>query len=226
MYPDDYNVRLVPNSNPNDTTALRDPITGAAATWVQGWLSWAPDNTDNTNTTLITKGLLSSYCNGQSKIYHCPADNYTCLEGSVAALRVRSMSMNSFIEGGAYPKKTVSANESGRIPGYYAYNRISDIISPAPSNLFVFLDEHPDSIDDGWFVTLANDPTVWQNLPATYHNHACGFTFADGHSEIHRWQVGTTFQTVTKTSLVGGVSVGSDQRDVQWMIQHATMARN
>ena len=25
------------------------------------------------------------------------------------------------------------------------------------------------------------------DAPATYHNGACGFSFADGHSEIHKW---------------------------------------
>jgi len=226
MYPDDYNGRLVPNSNPNDPNSLRDPGTGGAAEWVQGWLSWVANNTDNTNVTLITGGLLAPYCNRQFKIYHCPADNYACQEASGSMLRVRSMSMNCFIEGGAYPKKAVPSDESARISGYHAYNRLSDMARPAPANLFVFLDEHPDSIDDGWFVTLADDPTLWQNLPATYHNRACGFTFADGHSEIHRWLAGTTFQPVTKVNLVGGVAVGSDQRDVLWVSQHATAPHN
>ena len=44
------------------------------------------------------------------------------------------------------------------------------------------LDEHPDSINDAFFIT---DPNAnnWQDRPASYHNGAAGFSFADGHAE-------------------------------------------
>ena len=58
---------------------------------------------------------------------------------------------------------------------------------PRPAKTWLFLDEHPDSINDGYFI---NNPTAsnWQDVPASYHNGACGFSFADGHSEIKKWR--------------------------------------
>src|SRR5438445_4827443 len=133
--------------------------------------------------------VLGAYCNGQFHIYKCPADIYTCVEGNHNLPRVRSVSMNGYIEGNAYlTSKSGAPNQSIWYGGaYLAYNKISDIVRPPPNNLFVFLDEHPDSINDGWFITDMADTTssAWVDLPASYHNRACGFSFADGHAEIH-----------------------------------------
>ncbi len=62
---------------------------------------------------------------------------------------------------------------------------------PKPAKTWLVIDEHPDSINDGYFI---NNPTVthWQDLPASYHNGACGFSFADGHSEIKKWLSSTS----------------------------------
>src|SRR2546428_3047410 len=65
---------------------------------------------------------------------------------------------------------------------------------PNPSQLFVTLDEHPDSINDGFLQTDPHTdisqwhPAHWNDLPATYHDGAGGFAFADGHSEIHKFK--------------------------------------
>jgi hypothetical protein len=57
---------------------------------------------------------------------------------------------------------------------------------PKPAKTWLVIDEHPDSINDGYFI---NNPQFnsWQDLPASYRNGACGFSFADGHSEIKKW---------------------------------------
>ena len=71
--------------------------------------------------------------------------------------------------------------------GYYTFRKASEIVPISPTMAFVFLDEHPDSINDGWFVS---DParTTWVDIPATYHNGANGMAYADGHSEIKKWR--------------------------------------
>jgi prepilin-type processing-associated H-X9-DG protein len=61
---------------------------------------------------------------------------------------------------------------------------------------WVTLDEHPDSINDGFF-TVPIDPGWWGDIPASYHNGACGFSFADGHAEIHKWKSATSKYPVT-----------------------------
>ena len=58
---------------------------------------------------------------------------------------------------------------------------------PRPAKTWLFIDEHPDSINDGYFDNNP-DSNHWQDIPACYHNGACGFSFADGHSEIRKWR--------------------------------------
>ena len=69
-------------------------------------------------------------------------------------------------------------------PDYVQFFKITQI--PQPTEIFVFLDEHPDSINDGYFLERDYYPE-WHDLPATYHNGATAFSFADGHSSLHRW---------------------------------------
>jgi hypothetical protein len=76
--------------------------------------------------------------------------------------------------------------------------RLSDIARPVPTELIVFLDEHPDSINDGWFATEVNNPTQRADLPAIYHGKAGGLGFADGHGAIHKWGDASMAQPVLK----------------------------
>jgi prepilin-type processing-associated H-X9-DG protein len=95
-----------------------------------------------------------------------------------------------------------------------------------PSSIFVFLDEHPDSINDGWFVfCTAADPAeraAWSDLPASYHNGAGGFAFADGHSEIKKWRAASTKRPVKQSSGDFPVSVAGDTRDIEWVAERTT----
>ena len=72
-------------------------------------------------------------------------------------------------------------------PPYRVFLREGQLNDPAPVNLWVFLDEHPDTINDGGFAVAMTSQT-WVDMPANYHNGACGFSFADGHSEIKKWK--------------------------------------
>ena len=71
-------------------------------------------------------------------------------------------------------------------PGYQQFLKESDFKYPA--NIFVFLDEHPDSINDGYFLNKPDD-WRWYDLPAAYHNGGGSFSFADGHAEHWKWDV-------------------------------------
>jgi len=85
---------------------------------------------------------------------------------------------------------------------YKGASRSSDLTIPGPAQTWVYVDEHPDSINDaGCFApnTKNNIP----DAPATYHNGACGFAFADGHSEIHKWVGPTMKKTRAKGGLLG-----------------------
>jgi prepilin-type processing-associated H-X9-DG protein len=63
---------------------------------------------------------------------------------------------------------------------------------------------------------------LWADIPGMYHNKACGFSFADGHSEIHRWRDPTTMPPLAPGVLSGGKGSGTTwlaprSVDVAWM---------
>jgi len=95
-----------------------------------------------------------------------------------------------------------------------------------PSAIFVTSDEHPDSINDPWYVWCTSaDPSerwTWSDLPASYHNGACGFSFADGHAEIKKWMVSTTKRPVLGNGDGFPVDTSPDKRDITWIAQRTT----
>lgn len=167
LYTDDNNDKLVQNG------------TGNQDGWVRGWILTLPDAT-NVNLLKAPNGLLWKY-NESLGIYKCPADQQGLRVGSRTYQRVRSMSMNGNMNGDSW----YTAEIRNR---FYTYRKYGEIIRPSPSQAFVFLDEHPDAIDDGYFLVFVNRKNLWGNLPANYHNGACGFSFADGHAEIKKWR--------------------------------------
>ena len=187
--------------------------------WVLGWEDFTVNNTQNTNVDMIKLGLLWTYSQSLG-IYKCPADNYPCVEGGGKLPRLRSNSMNAYIQGGGYGNSFASYF----YPTYRCYNKMSDIVTPSPLNLWVFTDEHPDSINDGWLVIDPNTPFSWGNdLPGSYHDHANSLTFGDGHSELHKWLEGTTSHPVTQIEHGTYTGTFPVDRDVQWMISHSTI---
>lgn len=184
--------------------------------WALGWEDFTANNTQNTNVDMLKQGLLWPYSQGLG-IYKCPADNYSCVEGGARLPRLRSNSMNAFVTGGANNADTAVYKNS-----YRYYIKLSDIKDPAPVNLWVVTDEHPDSINDGWLVVDPTTTTSWgRDLPGSYHNRANSLTFADGHSELHKWLEATTSAPVTQI-MHGGYPGTSPDRDIQWMISHST----
>jgi len=134
---------------------------------------------------------LSPYLSGNFGVYKCPADNY--LSPPQRALnypgRVRSLSMNSFF--GPYstnPRDPWGSGQNEFDTTYRQWTKLSMVAKP--SDRFLFIDEQGDSINDGYFL---NNPAGyggnhWGDIPSNYHCGACGLSFADGHSEMHKWR--------------------------------------
>jgi prepilin-type N-terminal cleavage/methylation domain-containing protein/prepilin-type processing-associated H-X9-DG protein len=202
-YAAEYNDKLVYNK-PSLATDTNN--------WVGDVMSWGSDP-QNTNVMLIKNAALGPYVAKNVKIYKCPADLVPCLLGP----RVRSYSMNAFV--GPQNDQGTPINAS-----WHQFLRMSDMRTP--SMIHVFLDEHPDSINDGWYVFCsAADPSEtsqWSDLPASYHNGACGFSFADGHSEIKKWRCGTTIRGVLKTSSDFPIQTRGQLADIQWVALRTT----
>jgi prepilin-type N-terminal cleavage/methylation domain-containing protein/prepilin-type processing-associated H-X9-DG protein len=161
--------------------------------WANNWMNWdISDGSGNSISNLdgITQAPFFKYSSGVG-IYKCPADNYASPAQVAAGIssRPRSYSMNMFF-GVNNPGAPAAVN--GTFPGYRQF--LKSVSIPNPSQLFVILDEHPDSINDGFLQTDPHtdisqwSPPTWNDLPATYHDGACGFAFADGHSEIHKFR--------------------------------------
>jgi prepilin-type N-terminal cleavage/methylation domain-containing protein/prepilin-type processing-associated H-X9-DG protein len=183
LYAGDFNDRMVLNGA-NGQSNNRG--------WVGGWIFG--DNPDGTNITKLTGTNAYLYPYNQSiGIYKCPADTSKTRIGNQMYPRIRSVSLNGFVNGD-------SGDNLGRFKGvFFVYTKTIEVVRPGPAQVFTFLDEHPDSIDDGFF---ALEPTIskrWAfgtppNVPANYHNGACGFAFVDGHAEVHKWRDAATLQ--------------------------------
>jgi prepilin-type processing-associated H-X9-DG protein len=98
--------------------------------------------------------------------------------------RLRSLSMNAFFGRFSPNDDPTAQGKNYHAPTYRQFLKTSDV--PIPVNTWVTLEEHPDSINDGYFLNTPG-ATGWQDIPASYHNGAAGFSFADGHSETHKW---------------------------------------
>jgi prepilin-type processing-associated H-X9-DG protein len=166
MYAGDNNDRLVPNG------------TGAQIGWVEGWLK-TPEDATNVTLLMAPKGMLWNY-NGSLDIYKCPADRSMATIGGRLHPRVRSVSMNGNMNGDSW--YTLEIKDT-----YYTFRKYGEIITPSPSQAFVFIDERSEEIDDGYFLVFMNREDSWGNMPAIYHNGAGGLSFADGHAEIRKW---------------------------------------
>jgi prepilin-type N-terminal cleavage/methylation domain-containing protein/prepilin-type processing-associated H-X9-DG protein len=155
--------------------------------WTKGNLNFEPGNTDNTNIQYLVNqsapwdSELGPFVKNPG-VYKCPADRSIVKEGSTSYPRVRSISMNQAI--------CLPSNQGWTIPPWNTYYRAGDILNPPPVYLWVFIDENPDSINDAAFaVDMSNSgaSAAFQDGPTCLHNNGCGFAFADGHSEVHKW---------------------------------------
>src|SRR5436190_11448485 len=179
LYADDHNGRLAYNLG--GSTGPRKIAPRTTLNWVNNIMNWKVDS-DNTNLAPILEGSLAPYVSKAALIYRCPADHVlsTAQREAGWSERVRSYSMNAMIgDAGEVSKSGSNVNN----PEYVQFFNLSQIAHPL--GIFVFLDEHPDSINDGYFLNQA-DYQWWIDLPASFHNGAAEFSFAVGHSESHR----------------------------------------
>ncbi len=181
-----------------------------------GWLDWDV-RADNTNTLYLVDrryASLGPYLGNSAAVYKCPSDRFLSSNQKKKgwSQRVRSMSANIVVGDG-------NADSGPMDPLYTHVRKTSDFLHPGPSEAWVFLDEHPDSINDAGFFSPA--PREWIDLPASYHNGACGFAFADGHSEIHKW-VNPSSRVRVKLVDFGRQTLPAAEQpvDIRWMSYH------
>ena len=105
-------------------------------------------------------------------------------------------------------------------PEYKQFKKLSHVRNPGW--IFVFLDEHPDSINDGYFLNRLDGPE-WLDLPASYHNGGAMFSFADGHLDAHRWKYGETKPPPKPDAAALPLAVEANKRaDFDWVVHRTT----
>ncbi len=201
LYADEHEDRLVNNHGINETL-LRQ----------QNWANNMQDllNRDgNTNVALLASSLLAPYLSGSVKVFKCPSDRSVAENGP----RLRSVSMNSLV--GDPGELTNQFN-----PQFVQFFQLGDM--PNPSQIYVFLDENPDTINDGFFMNRWQD-YVWGNLPGSWHRGGANLTFADGHAELQRWALGETRRPYGSAS---GTFPASAPVDFDWLKNRTSVAKN
>jgi len=206
MYAQDNN-----ESYPSNSTAA--PFDANYGNWVTGWLDWgvgAPAGA-NINPDYLREGSLGPYMAKNLGCYKCPADTFPGQSGP----RIRSVSMNGFF--GDYAGKMSDFGHGA----YRIFNKSGDVTVPGPAKTFVFLDECPDSINDGLFQLNPTAAGAWSDVVASLHCGGCAFSFADGHAEIHKWLDANSKVPVKKTSPCPAYSMVSP-RDHPWIAERGT----
>ena len=193
MYIDDARDELPPNE-----TILSGGRTGAnatARTWVTG------NAFTDTSPTNIQRGMLFPY-NRSIPIYRCPSDRSTVRdEGRIR--RFRSVSMSAYM------------NDTPNPADRTCWHKLSQIINPAPSLAFVFIDEHENSIENARFVITQPGDFRWIDFPGARHNNGLTLSFADGHAEAWKLQSVASRRIAMMPPWIQNQTVRSDDFDLR-----------
>ncbi|HXP58937.1 MAG TPA: type II secretion system protein [Dongiaceae bacterium] len=227
LYCGDNNEKVANNFGVDET---ENSITsGRFDNWVNNVMDWTasssvPDRSI-TNVAWIANGVLGKYTASAVGVYKCPADHYLSKAQTAAgwSQRNRSLSMNALF--GIFSDGNLGDNDQtakgihwGTAGTYIQFLKTTTV--PKPANTWLFLDEHPDSINDGFF---DDDPvnTGWTDIPGSLHDGGCGFSFVDGHAELRKWLSRTSrFPVVYFPPAVTSFDAAG-RRDFAWFLQHS-----
>jgi prepilin-type N-terminal cleavage/methylation domain-containing protein/prepilin-type processing-associated H-X9-DG protein len=158
-----------------------------------------------------SRNLLAEYLGGNISVFRCPADKRMGLyQGQDPAMvgtivpSIRTFSMSQAVgticpgfdaHQGHHGAPTMpvngpwldNAHSHRRDSPWFTYGKLSTIRAPGPAMLWVLLDEDLKDLNDAAF-GYGMERAIWYDVPGTFHDSGCGFAFADGHSEFHKWQ--------------------------------------
>jgi prepilin-type N-terminal cleavage/methylation domain-containing protein len=209
-------------------TGIYDP--NVRPNWITGNLDFNGNNRSNWDINQdIAVGPMWTYVGKSAQVFKCPSDNSMVTVAGQRLPRVRSISMSQVFSRGEWLDKTYNTSQTA----WRTYGKMDSIYRPV--NTFIFVDEHPDSINDGALATAStgnepgDPPGAAQiiDFPANFHNGACGFAFAEGHSEIKKWKGSKLANAPVHYdgSLALNVPAGDSWVDTHWIEQNATVRR-
>ena len=206
MYAGYNNDYLLPNAPLGDTSIN---------TWcgTQGE-DWTTSNA-NTNPAQYTASIMAAYMGGQIRVYRCPGDNIPSDNGT----RIRSYSMNAQVG----TSKQTNANYN---PGFQVFVKFNQFKQLAPVDAFVFCDENMYTLQDG-FLQIDSRNAQWPDVPGAYLGGRNEFSFADGHSEVRKWQTAALKNCPYQHNKIGtdwpALPGGKNNADWVWFTSHATV---
>ncbi|HEY5913085.1 MAG TPA: type II secretion system protein [Verrucomicrobiae bacterium] len=191
--------------------------------WVDGTLDYTSAQGNWDPEVYIAKSPLMPFIGKKNfTIWRCPAD-FSRVRGAGGAFmpRVRSNSMSQVFDNGSWLPPTQ----------FQVFGKLSAIKLPAKT--WVLVDEHPDSINDAACAVKMAWPALAGTMgdiriidyPASYHNGACGLSYADGHSEIHKWKGSAIKLKVTGVLVPLNVPAGDSKNDILWWSDVTTVPR-
>ncbi len=217
MYAGDNYDFMLPNS-PEGNASPTDPTKNA-----DSWCSHASEGWGaldaNTNVFYYLTSIMAPYMSGQLGVYKCPADTVASANGQ----RLRSYSMNSQcgLDTAALQQLSQTYN-----PNFGTYSKISQILNcPGPAMTFIFCEENICSLNDGYLqVSCQPAPEEFPDVPGSYHVWDAGFSFADGHAEMHKWLTPILKIPVKYGFTENNVLAGNNNADWLWFTQRSACA--
>lgn len=207
MYCDDNNNKIPQNINSKSGRLAGNPLDANAQPGMPN-ASWVLGDANTANDLFLTRGLIYPYVNSTA-LYKCPQDF-----PPTGTVRNRSYAMNCWMNG---------INVWNTLSVFYTKTSQFDAKLP-PSMAFVFIDENPNTINDGYWAQNPATPTQWIDSPAHYHNKGGNLSFADGHAETRKW---------SDLSVLSGASGGEagfaanplNGRDLPWVQERCTVLK-
>jgi prepilin-type N-terminal cleavage/methylation domain-containing protein/prepilin-type processing-associated H-X9-DG protein len=246
MYAGDNKDNLVPNRGLNGqslVTPSGDPRQQSVLQPGGECADWCPGNMQNAAEVTpgnypggskygwwIEAGLLYPYIKNY-QIYHCPADHSIVPRGGgpFTASSLRTYSMNDWMEPMDAPGNTIQPWNGGPTTGWEIYTKLSSITRPGPSRTWVFIEESPYTIDDGFFAVNPNTPTTWVNSPAVLHGNGSNLAYADGHAAMRQWTDSNMINLKPapgSSTTEAATTASPTSGDLAWFISHTTAPSN
>ena len=216
LYPDDHEDYLPYNLGVGGT--LDTIARGEFKNWANNVMSWDLLQS-NTNTAQLAAGGLGPYLSGVVQPFRCPSDRLLSnpQRGAGWRERTRSYSMNAML---GYPGEFFEGGRNTNNPSYKQFMKLAEVLNPA--GIFVFIEEHPDTISDGYFLNKFG-VLQWFDLPAAYHNDGANISFADMHVEYRKWISPSTLQPEVPELVPYPISIPANERaDYDWLMERVS----